>query len=305
VRQTGHCEHNKSMPAAERLQQKIVQIQDQLIEQVPQIAIAVVVLVITYAVGLVLGKGVGAWARRFHADRSLQVLFERGTRWVVVLVGIALALTVAVPGFTLANVVTGLGFGGVIVGFAFREMFENYLAGVYFLMARPFTIGSWIKVDKVSGTVENITTRAVNVRTFERELEILPCSYLFKNRFTVVDNQAIRRYDQPVIVSLDSDIEVATRVIEEVVSDLPGVVGDPAPFVIAESFGDTGIQLRLYYFLDTSQEGIFAGRHRVTKAIHDVLTREGVSISTTLAKLAISPDVHVKAAPKPSGEPEI
>ncbi|MCE9558360.1 MAG: mechanosensitive ion channel family protein, partial [Armatimonadetes bacterium] len=244
--------------------------------RLPVVGLALLVFFCFLVIANLLGRVAAAWCRRLRADPSLEILFHRTARWSVILIGAALSLTIAVPGFTLGSVVTGLGFGGVAIGFAFKDLFENYLAGLYFLIARPFTIGNWIRVDTVSGIVETISTRSVNIRTFDRELEVLPCSTLFKNRFTVVDNEQTRRFDATFTIPVSSDIEKTIEIVLEAVAPLPGIVSDPPPFAVAESFSDLGIVMRLYYFLDTEQEGVFASKSRVTKAIRSSLSAAGI-----------------------------
>ncbi|MBL8048556.1 MAG: mechanosensitive ion channel [Chthonomonas sp.] len=244
----------------------------------PFLAIALAVFVMFAALGMLLGRWTKAVGRKRKWDTNLQVFYPRLVRWIVLIFGAAAALTIAVPGFTMSSVIAGLGFGSVAIGFAFRDLLENYFAGIYLLVSRPFHIGQWIKIDKVSGVVEQISTRSVYVRTFERELEILPCSFLFKNRFTVVDNAPVRRYESTLVVSLTADLQETCNLIEGVVKDMPGIADDPAPFVVAESIAENGIHLRVYYFLNTAEEGVFATRHRITRTLHDLLRPLGVLV---------------------------
>lgn len=245
----------------------------------PFLAMAAAVFLFFAVLAVLLARFMRKVGKNRKWDPNLQVFYPRLARWLILIFGAASALTIAVPGFTMSSVIAGLGFGSVAIGFAFRDLLENYFAGVYLLVSRPFRIGQWIKIDNVSGVVEAITTRSVHVRRMDRELEILPCSYLFKNRFTVVDNSSVRRFEATLVVAFNAPLQDVCNQIEGVVKDMPGVVEDPAPFVVAESIAESGVNLRLYYFLNTAVENTFAARHRITTTLHSTLRPLGVLVS--------------------------
>ena len=93
-----------------------------------------------------------------------------------------IAVTAAFPSFTPADLVGALGIGGVAIGFAFKDIFQNYLAGLLILVTRPFVVGDQIRFKDYEGTVEDIQTRATFIKTYDGRRVIIPNGDLNTNR---------------------------------------------------------------------------------------------------------------------------
>ena len=86
-------------------------------------------------------------------DRTFSVAVEKPTTvqpW--------LPLSVVAPSFQLNDLVSTLGIG-LAAGFAFRDVFQSFLAGVILLLVtQPFHIGDRIKAKAYESTVDEIET---------------------------------------------------------------------------------------------------------------------------------------------------
>ncbi|MEO7966640.1 MAG: mechanosensitive ion channel domain-containing protein [Gemmatimonadaceae bacterium] len=104
----------------------------------------------------------------FDASSTWQTILQMANGFMAALPRLALALvlivTAAFPSFTPANLISTLGIGGVAIGFAFKDIFQNFLAGILILITRPFTVGDQIRFKDYEGTVEDIQTRATSSR---------------------------------------------------------------------------------------------------------------------------------------------
>ncbi len=83
--------------------------------------------------------------------------------------GFFLSCVLAFPGLSLGNVVSALGLGSVAVGFAFQDIFNNFLAGILLLLQEPFGIDDEIVVENYEGFVEEIDIRTTTIRTYQGE----------------------------------------------------------------------------------------------------------------------------------------
>ncbi|MGE5750268.1 MAG: mechanosensitive ion channel family protein, partial [Gemmatimonas sp.] len=131
----------------------------------PRLIFAFIVVIFFY----ILSRIVKAIVRRTtdvdSSRRTLRIAMGRIVQGVIIVIGALVAVTAAFPGFTPANLISALGIGGIAIGFAFKDIFENFLAGILILVTRPFRIGDQIIYDRYEGTVEDIQTRATWLKT--------------------------------------------------------------------------------------------------------------------------------------------
>ena len=135
----------------------------------------------------------------------------------------------AVPGFSLGDIVATLGIGSVAVGFAFQDIFKNFLAGIILLVEEPFRIGDEVEINDYQGKVENISIRTTKIRTYTGEKVLLPNSTVFTDAVKVVTAYPSRRTDLAVGVDYNSSLPEATRILEQTIKSVAGVIEDPAP----------------------------------------------------------------------------
>lgn len=130
-----------------------------VIYMLPNIVIALVVMLLF----VFLGRWLRALVQRVNARKyhhNLVIVLGRMAQWGLILVGVLLSVTIAFPSFTPGNLISALGITGIAIGFAFKDIFENFLAGILILVSEPFKIGDQIVFKDFEGTVEEIETRA-------------------------------------------------------------------------------------------------------------------------------------------------
>ena len=125
--------------------------------------------------------------------------------------GLLVAMVIAIPGFTVGQLFSILGIGSVAIGFAFRDILQNFLAGILILLNQPFRIGDQIIMKDLEGTVEEIQTRATFLKTYDGRRVVVPNSDLFTNTVTVNTAFETRRLEHVIGISYDDDIETAIR----------------------------------------------------------------------------------------------
>jgi small conductance mechanosensitive channel len=236
-----------------------------LIASLPRLAAAVVVLVIMYFVA----KGVRALivraARRDGAHAVLEQAVGRIVQALVVLIGLLLAMTVAFPSFTAGNLVSSLGIGGVAIGFAFKDIFQNFLAGLLLLVTKPFNVGDEIRFKEYEGIVEDIQTRATYLRTSDHRRVVIPNSDLFINSVTVNTATPKLRIQTDVRISYADDVDRAKQILSAIMAAAKGIDPDPKADVIVAELAPTWVLLRARWWVDP----------RVSSAaIQDVLLSE-------------------------------
>lgn len=171
----------------------------------PGIAIALIVFVGFY----LLAKGVRFLVQRFtgRLRRAVNLgrVIGRLAQATVILFGLLVALSIVVPSFGFGDLVKMLGLGGVAIGFAFKDILQNFLAGILILWSQPFRIGDQIVLKGVEGTVERIETRATIINTYDGRHVVIPNSDLFTQCVTVNTSLDKRRSQYDVGIGYGDD----------------------------------------------------------------------------------------------------
>jgi small-conductance mechanosensitive channel len=250
----------------------------------------------------------GTAKRREH--RTLQLALGRLVQAGIVVVGLLVAATAAFPTFTMANLVGTLGVGGVAIGFAFKDIFQNFLAGILLLLTKPFGVGDQIIYKDFEGTVEDIQTRATLLKTYDGRRVVIPNSDLYLNAVTVNTAFPIRRIEHDVGIAIDDDVNQAKRAMVQVMRGIEGVLRDPSPDVLVVGISDLTVILRARWWSTSEVPAALLGQDRVLSGIKTRLQSDGIHVTgrpensalTTVAVRATetegtSGDAHEEEAP--------
>ena len=176
-----------------------------LVEFIPKLVTAMVVLVLAVLVAGLISRTVVRALKRRETDPELTILFGKVVRWTVIILGSALALEQI--DFDLTAFLTGLGIIGFTVGFAIQDVSKNFVAGLLLLLEQPFDIGDAIEVGEFAGTVLTVELRDTELRTFDGRHVLIPNADVFTNPIVNYSRAVRRRIDLDVGVAYDSDIE--------------------------------------------------------------------------------------------------
>jgi small-conductance mechanosensitive channel len=180
---------------------------------------------------------------------------------------------------TVTSLLAGAGIVGLAIGFAFQDMTENLIAGIAMGIRKPFQIGDVIKTDDVFGTVKTINLRNTLIETFFGQLEIVPNKILFRNILTNFTINGIRRIQIPVGISYGDDPEKARDVIVEEINKLDFVIKPEETDVFAEGFGESSVNLLLWFWIDYPGEpGFMVARHQAVVTVKKALEKADILI---------------------------
>ena len=248
------------------------------IKALPGLLSGLVVLFLTkYAVQIVL-KIADETGRRTINSTSLQLLLLKISRIGVWTVGILLACVLAFPSFELGDIIATLGVGSVAIGFAFQDIFKNFLAGIILLVEEPFRIGDEIVINDYQGKVENISIRTTKIRTYNGEKVLLPNSTVFTDAVKVVTAYTSRRTDLAVGVDYNTPLSEAASLLQQTISGVSGVLENPTPEIDLVNFGDSSIDFVVRYWTIPQQKQLRNVQTRAIIEIKQALDRANINI---------------------------
>ncbi|MBE9169901.1 mechanosensitive ion channel family protein [Pleurocapsales cyanobacterium LEGE 06147] len=244
----------------------------------PALLIALIIILLTRYAAEFVQRICDRISRHTLKSRSLQLLFCKSSYVLTWVVGVLIASVVAFPGLRLGDIVATLGLGSVAIGFAFQDIFKNFLAGILLLIQEPFCINDQIVVDDYEGTVEQIDIRTTTIRTYNGERVLLPNSTVFTSAVLVRTAFSSRRTDLEVGVDYNTSLPKAAKILEQVTTKVEGVLEEPAPEIDLVEFGDSSINFAVRYWTLPQKREVRHTRTRVIMAIKQAFDEADISI---------------------------
>jgi len=245
----------------------------------PNIVLAFVVYVIFFLVS----RGIKSLVRRItdkrRRHRNLGLALGRLAQVAVLVFGLLVAATIVFPNFTPTTLISALGVTGIAVGFAFRDIFENFLAGILILFTEPFRIDDQIVFKEYEGTVEDIQIRATTIRTYDGRRVVIPNAELFTNSVIVNTAFEARRLQYDVGIGYADDIARAQELILQAISSVDEVLQDPAPDALVVDLAGSSVNIRARWWINPPRRAdALVTQDRVLAAIKRTLVAHGIDL---------------------------
>lgn len=288
------------------------------IRLLPLIVVAVVIIAVSWLFARLM---VRLLRRRLLAQTGSQLLREVMARVggiLIMLVGLYLVLRIAGLTQLALTLVGGTGLIGLVLGIAFRDITENFLASLFLSLQQPFREGDLVEVASVTGYVQRLTARTTILMTLDGNQVQVPNSTIFKSTLRNFTSNPNRREDFIVGIGYDDSITFSQEIALKVLAEHPAVLQEPEPLVLVENLGASTVNLRVYFWLDGDQHSWLKVKSSVIRFIKRAFQDSGISLPDEARELifphgvpvrmiegesAVEPD---KPAPaKPSAEPEV
>ena len=184
-------------------------------------------------------------------DDVLAPLIPRTLKIFVTVVGIVFIadnLNIDITGL-----LAGLGLGGLAFALAAKDMVQNLFGSITVLLDRTFTVGDWIVVDDVEGTVERMGFRSTRIRTFYNSLVTVPNSKFITAKVDNMGERRYRRYKARFGLAYDTPperIEAFCEAVRELVRQHPCMRKDYY-HVYLNHLGSSSLEVLVYVFWET------------------------------------------------------
>lgn len=258
--------------------QQLIQMVKGTIQLIPNILIAILVFIIFWFVAKFSRRLIKNFTRR-KQSRNLGLVLARLSQGVIILIGTFIALAIVVPSFKPGDLVQLLGVSGVAIGFAFRDILQNFLAGILILITEPFVIDDQIVFNDFEGTVENIQTRATTIRTYDGTKIVIPNAELFTNAVKVNTAFEKRRLQYDIGIGYGDDIAEAKRIILSVLRNNPDALSDPAPEALVVDLAASTINIRARWWVNPPRRAeVIDSQDEVLTELFNKLVAGGIDL---------------------------
>ena len=260
----------------------------------PRLIYAVIVLIIFFLAARIISNLVARIMRRSERLRTQERYVRRLMLWTIRLLGVLFALSVmGLKGLAASMLATG-GVVAIVLGFAFREIGENLLAGIFLNFSRPFEVGDLIKSGDLTGSVRAIDVRSVHIRTADACDVFVPSAQIFREELYNYTRDGLRRPNFCIGVDYHDEPEAVVSLLQNTIRKVEDVLPEPQAFVSIKQFADSWIVYEVFFWVDVnaSRRSLVGVTNDVMIHCWRVLRDAGMTFSTDVTSA-----LEIKSAP--------
>lgn len=244
----------------------------------PMIGVGIVVIVVFYFIAKFVQRMFQRKADAADESSGKMLAYGRILYAAIIVFGLLVGCTIAFPSISPAELISVLGIGGVAIGFAFQDIFQNLIAGILLLIRQPFRVGDEITSGDITGKVEDIRTRATYIRMYDGKRVIVPNSIIYTEPVTVITAYDHIRSHIDIGIGYGDDVDKARALALSIASDEQGALDDPAPDALVWELGGSSLNIRLRWWTDSRRGSVLKVNDRILQAIRDRFTAEGIDL---------------------------
>lgn len=269
-----------------------------LIAALPMLVLAVVIIWIAWLVGRWLSgrSWVGGASK---SNPFLQDLTRTTVRWIVVGVGILIALEIMQATALVGAVLGTAGVLGVALGFAFKSILENYLAGILMSVRQPFSPRDHVVIDGNEGIVVSLTSRATILMTLDGNHLRLPNALVFGSVTLNYTRNPSRRFDFEVGIGVNEDLIRAQSLGIDELGRIDGVMDKPPPRAFITALGDSNVQVRYHGWVDQRDHEFLQVRSEAIRRVKLALEDAGMDMPEPIYRVQMREMGKPEAAKQP------
>ena len=259
----------------------------------PLAAVALFVIGLFYF----LARGAAFITRRVYRPQSDSKLLRHVVASVVAvfvfMVGLHIALRISGLSRLATTLLGGTGLVGLAIGFAFRDIAENFLASILLSLHQPFRVGDLIEVDNTKGFVRKVTTRATVLVSFDGNQVQIPNSTIYKGKITNFTATPLSRLNFSVGIGYTDSAQQAQELIMQILRDHPAVELSPEPLVVVDSLGNATVNLKCLYWFNQRRHSGARVNSALIRQVKQELMDVGISMPDESRELVFPSGVPV------------
>jgi small-conductance mechanosensitive channel len=272
------------MPALDKVRGFLLSI----VAFLPLLAVALAILVASWFIAARI-----PWEapyRRFGINPLLSTLIGQLIRVLIFLLGALLALDILGATPVVAALLGSVGLVGLALGFAFRDIVENYLAGILMSLRQPFRQHDHVQIGSHEGRVLRLTSRELVLMMHDGNHLRIPNGTVFKSPIHNYSLNPLRRFDFTVAIKLTENLGEVQRLALETLAEVSSVLAEPGPYARVDGLGSSDATLHLYGWIDQRESDIGKVRSKAIRRVKVALSERGTLPPETAPVSAAPPD---------------
>ncbi|MEM0516929.1 mechanosensitive ion channel family protein [Aequorivita flava] len=275
----------------ETIHRSLLNYYDEFLKILPRIALGVLVIILGILLAQLLTN---FYKRRFQQkseDPLMSKFLAQAVKIVLIIITIMLALKVAGLDGIATGLLTAVGGGAIILGFAFQDIGKNFLAGIILAFNRPFNINDTIKVDNIFGKVKELSFRYSHIKTFDGRDIYIPNSDVLTKPVENYTADGFYRVDFTVGIGYEDNIEAAKKVIQDILDANEELMRDEfhENFVIEDELAASTVNLKVFFWVNTMdyRRASRVLRGLIIREVKEALFKQGFNLPADIKELKI------------------
>lgn len=264
---------------------------NELIEQTPRILVAILIV----AIGFLLSDFIAKFFRKTISARTQDPLMAnfltKSIKLGLVVIVIMFALKIAGLGGIATGLLTAAGASAVIIGFAFKDVGENFISGVILSFNKPFHVNDTVMIGEIFGKVKTMEFRYTKLKTFDGRDVYIPNSDIIKKAVFNYTEDGFYRSDFIVGIDYEDDINLAKKVIIEAVIKTKGVIDtdEHQCFVTVDSLGVSTVNLKVLFWTKTKEykRGALEVKSDVIRNVKNTIVDNGLNMPADIKEIKL------------------
>ncbi|ALM19793.1 mechanosensitive ion channel protein MscS [Nonlabens sp. MIC269] len=279
------------VPVDEKIWDTTVQMYDNFIAFLPRLGLGLAIIILGTLIATLIGRLTTSSVKLRTKDPLMSRFLGRAIRFTIIIVFIMVALRAAGLGDISAGILATAGASAVVLGFAFKDIGQNFIAGVILSFNRPFNVNDTVEIGDNFGRVKALMFRYTKLKSFDGKDVYIPNSDVITQPVTNYTEDGFYRWDFVVGIDYDEDIELAKSTIMRALEKDEKVISDEnhVNYVIEDELATSTVNLKVFFWVDTLDFGWKANstRGRVIGRVKRALMEEGYYLPADIQEIKL------------------
>lgn len=262
---------------------------ESFLHSLPKITLALFLFVLVAFLAVRISRFLRFRLKKKAHDQLFATFIAQVTRYALLILGLMLSLQVLDLSGIAGGLLAGAGVSALIIGFAFKDIGENFLSGIILAFDRPFNLDDTILIDDFMGNVKGLNFRTTHIKTFDEKDVYIPNSIMVKQPLTNLTRDGRLRIDFLIGIAYEDSIGDAMQVILHTVKGCNDILPEPEPFCVVEEFTASTISIRIYFWTATSdyRKGVLITKSYIMDNVKHKLLENGFSLPANIQELKV------------------
>ncbi|WOI21850.1 mechanosensitive ion channel family protein [Nonlabens ulvanivorans] len=298
--EAAEAEAKSNMTTTELILDQLESWYETLITNLPSMAVALIVLIVTYFISKWVSRGVQKLVQHKVNQVSVRKLIGKVAAAVVIVGGLFIALNVLDLNETVQAIIAGAGVSGLVIGLALQGTLSNTLSGVHLSFRKMVSVGDWVETNGYEGEIISIDLNKFIMREADNNTVIIPNKLIMDNP---MKNYGLTKTMRVIVhcgVGYESDLDHVREVAKQAIIDNFDQINskDDVEFYYRE-FGDSSINfmLRFYYDIENGLQKLINTSEAII-VIKKAFDKEGINIPFPIRTLQFDNQLQMQNVPE-------
>lgn len=263
------------------------------VQSLPMIAIGLVIFSVLFVLSRPISEQLIKPLGYLSSSQLIRLVVRRVISLLIILLGLYIFLRFAGLGEFAVAVLSGTGVVGLIIGFAFKDIAENFISSLLLSIQKPFKIDDIIEVDGHLGVVKQVTARATTLVDFDGDHIQIPNSTVYKNVIRNVTANPNSRGKFIIGIGYDSSVVDSQKLALSILKKTDAVLNEPEPQVLVDVLASSTVNLQVYFWTNSHSHSLLKVSSYLMRTILREFENAGISMPDDARELIFPEGIKI------------